>query len=401
MRQSKVLGGSQALADEFARCCGEYNKLHLAVAWCGNPNQVLPYRYVERFRGTITATIGTSFNHTHPDAIEWLNGIPADVRVFRDNGELFHPKVYLFTSDGRYALFIGSSNLTCGGFCSNVEINSLIEGEFAARESADVCRLQKQLNEWHSDAYSFKPEASWLARYRRDYAKTDHVTRKQHIKTPARSDEETGTASWLINADWALYYEKVIAGLQRHERNGQGYHDVLDAAARLVPAPWREDYFADAEKRRIIVGRESYGWLGDLRNARRFSHLIANGGRADKERVTRCINTATSLPVPIQWERLREALQRLRSPGCTMVVWGRLLTITRPDLYCTISSDPVQRSLSAASGVSPSLLKEPDGYVQIIRLIHDSPWFNSKPPSDSAEMGIWKRRVAFIDAVLH
>jgi hypothetical protein len=96
------------LANELARCCGDYTSLHIAVAWCGNPAKTLPYKYLEAFKGTIDATVGVSFNHTHPDAIRWFRGMGAAIRVFREECGLFHPKVYLFTDGDRYALFLGA-----------------------------------------------------------------------------------------------------------------------------------------------------------------------------------------------------------------------------------------------------------------------------------------------------
>lgn len=401
MRQSKVLSGSQSFADEFLRCCAQYDRLDLAVAWCGNPNQTLPYKHLERFWGAVTATIGTSFNHTHPDAIDWLNKMKADLRIFRDSGELFHPKVYLFTTRKRYALFVGSSNLTYGGFYSNVEVNSLVEGDFTAGEDGDIRGLQKQLNEWHSDAHSFGPVASWLKKYRKDYAKTDHAVRKQGLKTPPLLEEEKGTASWLRNADWALYHEKVVAGLKQRDRNGQGYHDVLDAAARLVPAPWTASYFADVEKRRVMGGIGQYGWLGHVAASGQFRHLMANGRRTDWETIARCINVASSLTIPLPWKTLEDTLGQLVNLGFTMKVWGRLLCIVRPDLYCTVASVSVRTNLSATIGIPQSLFEKPEGYLQLIRLVHGSPWFSSKRPTGKKEAAIWDRRVAFMDAIYY
>jgi HKD family nuclease len=401
MRQSRTLVGSQRLADEFARCCAQYDRLELAVAWCGNPNQTLPYKHLENFRGAITATIGTSFNHTHPVAIEWLTNLKGHVRIFRDSGKLFHPKVYLFSDRKRYALFVGSSNFTYGGFYSNVEVNSLIEGDFTTGRAGDIRQLQEQLSEWHSDAYSFKPTASWLDNYRRDYSKTARELRELGLKTPPRVEEEIGTGSWLKNADWPLYIEKVTEGLKQRERNGRGYHDVLDAAAHLVPIPWTASYFADAENRRVIGGIGDYGWLGHVAASGQFRHLLANGRKADWETMARCINAASSLAVPLPWKRVEGILDQLVNLGFTMKVWGRLLCIVRPDLYCTVASVSVRTNLSAILRVPQSSFEKPAGYLQLVRLIHGSPWFASNRPTGKTERAIWDRRAAFLDAVFY
>ncbi len=121
MLQVAILSSVSSFAKEFERCCREYESLHIATAWCGNPDHVLPYSHLEGFRGKISATVGISFNHTHPDAFEFLRDLKADVRVFRDGADLFHPKLYFFSSGKRVAIFIGSSKLTYSGFYNNVE----------------------------------------------------------------------------------------------------------------------------------------------------------------------------------------------------------------------------------------------------------------------------------------
>lgn len=386
---------------EFSRCCDEYNAVHLAVAWCGDPSQTLPYRYLEGFKGKIIATVGTSLNHTHPDAIAWLDMIGADVRVFRDGGKLFHPKVYLFTKGDEYALFVGSSNLTYGGFYANIEANSLIEGKLSAAKDEDIRRLQELLMDWRSPQSAFRPSAKWLAKYRRDYARTASTARKHGIRTPPRFEQDIGTASWLRNADWAVYYAKVKDGLARHEQGAQGYHDVLDAAARELPVPWRTEYFKDIEKRRIMGGIKQYGWLGHVAASGQVRHLLKNGTARELKTIVSAINAIAGRNHPIEWSKIRADLLKLKSLGPTMKVWGRLLCLVRPDLYCTVASTSVRQNLSKTLSVPQNRFDTPDGYIQLIKLIHASPWFISKRPSESGEVRIWNRRTAFLDAVFY
>ncbi len=279
MKRSSVLTGLHSLGNEFARCCAKYNSLSLAVAWCGNPNQVLPYTHLENFKGQITATIGTSFNQTHPDAIEWFKRIGANVRIFKHKGELFHPKVYLFTKGNRYALFVGSSNLTYGGFHVNIEVNSLTEGTLFGSTSGDIQQLRSLLDDWQSTRFSIEPTGEWLDQYRAEYAQTARLLKTQNIMIAPRVEEDLGTATWLRSADWTTYYQKIADGLSQRKRSAEGYHKVLDDANRLVPKPWQVSYFADLEKRRVIGGYGEYGWLGHVGVSGRFRKLLASGNQ--------------------------------------------------------------------------------------------------------------------------
>lgn len=384
----------------FSRCCSEYNALHLAVAWCGNPNQTLPYKYIEGFKGKITATVGMSFNHTHPDAIVWFQSLGADLRIFRDD-DLFHPKVYLFTRGKDYAVLVGSSNLTYGGFYTNIEVNSLIEGRWSDSAGADVRRLQDQLAQWRSQKASFRPGTQWLAKYRLDYARTARAARKHGIRTPPRFEQDIGTASWLRNADWRLYYSKVVDGLADHKRGAEGYHDVLDVAAKELPTPWQTSYFKDIERRRVIGGMFPYGWLGHVAASGAVRHLLKNGTPAEWSTIVSAINDIAQMNRPLDWPKLASSLRRLTAIGPTMKVWGRLLCLVRPDLYCTVASTSVRQNLSKTLSVPQNRFDSPDGYIQLIKLIHASPWINSQRPSRLGESRIWRRRAAFLDAVFY
>lgn len=371
------------------------------MAWCGNPSQTLPYKLLNRFGGQVIATLGVAFHHTHPDAIEWLNGIGADVRIFKDNGDLFHPKVYLFRKQHRYALFVGSSNFTYGGFYANHEVNCLLEGDTSQDPSNDIILLDQTLSTWHSDAFSFKPTKRWIKDYRNRYKEAEVKQRKQRLPTPPISEDAISSSSWLQHADWDIYYQKVLDGLRNHERSGQGYHDVLNAAAIELPLPWKLEYFEDIEKRRIMGGIKDYGWLGHVAASGQVRSLFANGTPEQLTTIVKTINAIAKLEQPIPWLQMKSHLERLVGLGPTMKVWGRLLCLVRPELYCTVSAPSVRKSLSKTLEMSQTRFESVDGYIQLSKLIHSSPWFNEQRPSDREQAAVWERRAAFLDAIFY
>ncbi len=403
MRRSQILSDSSSFTLEFARCCRTYNRLRVAVAWCGNPAVTIPYDYLSGFDGEIRATIGVKFNDTHPDVFGWFKGIGAEVRVFDDRAGLFHPKVYLFRKGTRFALFTGSSNLTYGGVYSNVEVNSLIEGSFSGGlEIGTSLNLEDSLATWHSPPISFKPTKEWLRDYRQRYLRSLAKQRGQGLLTPQRFEDDTPISSWLRNGDWEVYLKKVREGLRRNLGFEQGYHDVLEASAKRLPLPWKPDYLDDETKRSVILGAGKggeYALLGHVGASGKFAGLLAGARPRERSVMCRSINAAARFEVPVPWNQLRDQLSRLVELGPTMKVWGRLLCLVRPDLYCTVASPIVRRELSGTIGIPQSHLARPDGYVQLVRLVHSSPWFNSKRPKPTSDSAIWKRRAAFLDAI--
>lgn len=187
----------------------------------------------------------------------------------------------------------------------------------------------------------------------------------------------------------------------QQEQNGQGYHDVLDAADRELPVPWTTEYFKDIEKRRILGGINQYGWLGHVAASWQFRSLLANGPTQQWTSIVKAINAIAQLNPPIPWSQLRSHLDRLISLGPTMKVWSRLLCIVRPDLYCTVAAISVRQNLSQTLNIPQSRFARSEGYIQLIRLIHSSPWFNSNEPSNKEQAALWKRRTAFLDAIFY
>ena len=396
MRTAKLLSAHNQFTSEFERCCRDYKSLQMAVAWCGDPRQTLPYKHLNDFRGKIVALIGYAFNQTHPDAIQWLMDKVSAIRIFRKEKGLFHQKIYLFTSGDRYALFAGSSNLTYGGFYENLEANVLVEGVLS-KVAADILEFRRLLETWRSPEFSFTPNKEWLRRYRRDHKRDRDTLRECGIKTHAFEEENFGP-NWLEKADWQTYYQEVTEGMKKYHRDIKGFHRVLDAASQHVPLPWKTFYFNDSETRRIIGGVKPYGPLGNVFASGKFGRLLKHRKKSWGTLVS-AINQIAKLNSPMRWGPLESRLRQLVGLGNTMKVWGRVLALIRPDLYCSVSSEAVRRELAKTLKVPMRRFEDVEGYIRLLKLLHSSPWFKSPKPHDEEEAAVWRRRVAFMDGI--
>lgn len=396
-----ILNEVAALAREFGRCCREYNSLDFATAWCGDPRHVLPYSYLQTFEGPVRAIVGKSFNQTHPDGIQFLRHLSVDLRIFRDSAGLFHPKLYRFSAGTKQAIFVGSSNLTYSGFYCNEEMSVLLEGVPDPEEEAQVQLLEGQFNVWRSDRFSFVPSDEWMADYRKDFARTLRKEKMLNIKTPCGYEQSIPSASWLRNATWGTYWQKLNEGLRVHRHSLAKYHAVLAAAEERLPLPWRTEYFDELENRRIIGGIGPYGWLGNVAASGRFRQLLARGSQRQRRTIVNAINAIGPLRPPIEWADLRRLLEKLYNLGFTMKVWSRLLCLVSPDLYCTIASPSVRKNLSATLGIAQARFQSPTGYVELLKVIHASPWFQGPVPKNKDEADVWRRRVALMDGIFY
>lgn len=215
MTKMRVLD-NESFGAEFERCCNEYSSLDIATAWCGDPSRTLPYAYLapEKNELKISLTMGVYFNQSHPESIRYFIDSGIDIKIFKNELALFHPKIYLFKNNNKAALFIGSSNFTYCGFYNNIELNLLTEGVIAGDFKVEINKIEKLLSHWHSNKCSFLPEEKWLAKYINAYKKQRSTEKNNNITTPSDHEEAISHSNWLANSNWSIYFKKVIAGLK-------------------------------------------------------------------------------------------------------------------------------------------------------------------------------------------
>ena len=344
--------------------------------------------------------VGISFHQTHPDGIKWFLDHDAAIRIFKSKGSTFHPKIYFFRNRNEFALFVGSSNLTYSGFYANHETNCLIEGKVTGQTPDHITSIQSMMEKWRTSDWSFSPTLPWLRGYRIRHRRAIEKQRKLKIPTHPLSDEDIPPASWLQVADWEVFYENVVAGLNRLG-GGQAHHNILNLAAQLLQPPWTRRHFRNEENRRLIGGYGPYGWFGHVGAAGEFRRILKNGTVREQRTIARNINAIANLQPPVPYDQLAQHLGALVGLGLTMKVWSRLLCIVRPGIYCTVASPSVRTNLSAALGIPKSRFETVDGYVALLRWIHASPWYNATEPVDHAQGSIWQRRAAFLDAIFY
>lgn len=401
MALTTFFASSNAFEKEFSRCCKQYPNLAMYVAWIGNPKAVIPFEYLYSM-SEIKAVIGVSFCQTHPDGIQLLMDLNADLRIAKDE-ILYHPKVYIFSGQKKKAIFIGSSNFTYHGYYKNHEANILIEGSENEKVFKDV---EADVKKWNDSNYSFKPNDNWLVKYGERYKKRRDKIKEADLDDEAEKEEESSNSSaWLVIADWDVYINKVMKGIKSHSTK---YHeslsqkiDLLNRCSTELSLPWKSSYFKELDKRKLIGGMDQYGWLGHVAASGDFRRMLKNGSPLEHKTIVDSINAIAKLSIPLDVKKLKVHLDNLVALGPTMKVWGRLLSIVRPDLFCTISAPRVRKAIANTLDKSEKYFQDVDGYLMLLSLIHSSPWFNSKAPTAKNELEIWKRRAAFLDVIFY
>ncbi|PSU32550.1 phospholipase D-like domain-containing protein [Photobacterium lutimaris] len=398
----QVLVNTKEISAEFKRCCSEYSTLDFAVAWIGNPEYGVPFDGLGKLQ-TINATAGIAFNQTHPDGLKELLDLKATVKVMGNNpNSTFHPKVFLFRKGHKACLIIGSSNLTHSGFTRNTEACVSCETHNIDQD-VQFQKILKQLEEWHNDRNAFYPDFDWLEQYRKSYLETLSKQRQTGLQSPQYKDNPEGVSEWLSDASWSEYYQRIATILAECPDLDEGYRHVLDSAKHSLSLPWIKNYLDEVETRKLIGGRKPFAHLGNTTASGNFAGLLKSGTETQHDIILTAVNNCALLRMnsDADWVTLRNELSSLFDLGFKMSCWGRLLCISRPDLYSTMSSKALKRNLSKAVGQPMNKFDEVDGYINFLKFIYSSNWYNSKEPVDKQEKYIWDNRVALLDVIFH
>lgn len=397
----KLISNQKVFTEEFERCSKEYSSIEIYTAWVGNPNNIIPYCYLDNLQ-KVKVYLGIAFNQSSPEGIQELLNGKHDVRIVKSL-ETYHPKLYFFKQGEKLALLMGSSNFTYSGFTANFECNILLEG----KENRNLIEnYLKEIRSKINDYEIFTPTVSWLKAYKVEYDKRQKKLKEVKAKDEALIEDSLAASSaWLATSSWDIYLNRLKDGFKKfEERFGEGTNrkfELFNEYSEELPIPWKPSLFNSIENRRRIIGNGDYGWLGHIGASGDVRRIFSTGSIEEKKAICNSINKIAKLNLPLDYAILKSELLKLKELGPSIKAWGRLLAITRPDIYCTISAPSVRKSLSILLGKSQSYFMTVDGYVDLLKLIHKSPWFNTSEPQKKGEAAIWSRRVAFLDIIFY
>jgi hypothetical protein len=403
-----LLANTAELQFAFRRLSKKFDKIEIISAWLGNPKKGIPYAYLDGMK-KIDVYAGISFNQTHPDGIKHFNNLDQCKKLcLIDEPFTFHMKLYHFHNDYESALIMGSSNFTLSGFTDNAESNVSLEGKtnqlLIKKYLADIKNIIEKYN------HVKKIDEDWISAYTKKYDHRRTKLAEAKINDDvSRENNIQDNLVWLRNGTWVDYmYEfKKVLEIKR-EKLGEyviNHSDLLNIYQSELKLPWRPKLFDDENKRAMLLGSSSkikkrdYGWLGHVGASGAFAGLLLNGSLESKTIICNSINALNKLKSPIEYKEFQKQLNRLNSTGPSIKVWGRVLAILKPELFYTISSDDVRRSLSILLSKPISFFEKNEGYEYVLSVIHNSPWYNSLEPKDEIEKLIWQNRCAFLDVI--
>lgn len=402
------------LPRRFEQLASRAERIDVAVAWA-RPCEAI--EALAQSAADIRIVIGISKSFTDPSTLKRLIGLKnVRLRIVPDDGEswrIFHPKYYCF--HGKTTLcWIGSANLTAGGFGGNDELVH----EFELESEED--------RRWFNDLWGRfvdQDPRPIIQKYEQRYKPPSRIPR------PAGPERAAGLPSLAEINTW----EDFVEGLRTYDRYYRSHQhrykfDVLgethswlhtirigrEVARRrdwtnLTP---RECYILRGVTRRHD-NEGDWALLGTLRGGAPYVFNNANMPRVEpirtqiQDQLQEVLNTDPK-HVAVVAQGAMETIRRMRHmkdarAGIGHAAATRWLALARPEHLVSVNSASASR-LGKASvfppGSAPDSEALANAYSDFLTWLHDRPWFNEfneSQPDDPLERDIWNCRAALVD----
>ena len=392
------------LAQEFRARLGQARCADVAVAWVG-PCDAVDALAEAVADGTtrVRIVVGLSGNATNPTTLQRLHEL-AELRTAGDS-PLFHPKYYCFRGPQGDICWVGSANLTRGGFSRNVELVH----EFDDNDGEALAWFEAL---WHQlDANPQQAIDDYIAAY---------IPPERTYRPPYQGEEPE-----LVPLKDQATWDEFVAGLRTRDNychfQDPGYdilgetHSYLHTIAIGHEVVQLQDWTNLGQRECDILrgwntSEGGWGLLGSFGAAGRALHVFTHdaGDVGPTREQLRNLVTADLGPPDNIAENAQAVLNAITPSEARGGVGGfgptttsRLLTLAHPDRLVCVNKESAE-GLGVLAGLpqqEPSALA--GNYVELLHWVYRQPWFNAPEPDDPQEREIWNYRAALLDAFVY
>lgn len=199
----QLLSNNISIKDKLIDLISNCKNMQIAVAWATSNHEVFKVLLDNRHKIN-KFIVGTHFYQTDPRFLE--NFIGDDkVKVIKNSGEVFHPKIYYFNTNDGWECLIGSANFTNGAMNKNEELMICITADEYHSKSIQN-DIWIQISKWFNMAHKIDND------YVEDYKK--HYNEKQkslQILSSGISIQEPGNSfkSDIFSMSWKEYFNEL------------------------------------------------------------------------------------------------------------------------------------------------------------------------------------------------
>jgi HKD family nuclease len=398
------------LLDSLDRRLACASSVDLAVAWVTKGpalDRLIDFAKSRRPED-VRAIVGTWSHITDPDELERLDR-HCRLRIMSGEFSHFHPKYYRFNNGTGAHVWIGSANLTVGGFLENTELVYETEGSAADKAWFDAMFAERTAG---NDLLI----AEYRARLKRNGANGGNAYGRGHCDVENRAAGRRIDLLRSRSLCWAGYVQALrqCDGMLRAEAKRDakspfsiyslpvGYlATIAEGGAALHQADWHR---FSRRGRQAILGLiddkgDDLGHLGSLQAAGWAKHLFLADEPDQLEKRSKIQKALAAFfaeapsNLPAAGQACHDRLCEIQGIGTTAAT--RLMALYAPAHAISVTSNS-QRGLAELSGLPAGQLG--NRYGDLLAWLKRQPWFGSLEPQDPFERRLWEGRAALVDA---
>ncbi|BAV11151.1 hypothetical protein A9Z61_00135 [Moraxella osloensis] len=398
---------AEDLANSIKKDIEKCQSIYFAVAWVTS-NDIFK-ELAKAIDKVAIGVIGLNLHHTDP-AILTKYAKSENIFFRYDTNSVFHPKIYIFQYKTYCNVYIGSSNLTTGGFGSNEELNIKLKMTLDAKELKQFIKQIEEYTESTLDEIS----KDFIEDYTRKYNIRKITEKRLKSITTAQMDAtlaETNNSVSDGGIDWSSFIE-----LAKEETlQGKEFGECLEERKALLE--YAKDLFAKYKhlkdmslaEQRVIAGvcnennpeNPYYAWFGNLHG---FGYMQGNFNiNKDQHNNAVIISDALDL-IPLDGEvtfdmfeaYIQKFNQISNSDNPNMKAsYYRFLAMKRPDLFFPLNKANSEKliALYDIKGGINSYKK----YWEVLQKVRKSKWYTL---GDTASEE-WNFRMALLDSICY
>lgn len=397
------------LPRRFAKLASRAERIDVAVAWA-RPCQAV--EILVRSGAEIRIAVGISKHFTDPSTLKRLVGFEnVELRIVPDEAAcIFHPKYYCFHGD-RTICWVGSANLTGGGFGGNVELVH----EFELKKGGDRTWFECLWESLEHDPWPTILE--YEERYTPPKRSPQPAAPQTVVDLPSLGDIETWDQFVGGLKAYDVYYRRSKYSFDVLEETHSWLHTIRAGHDRILLNDWSSLTLRECRILRGYTAKndEEGAWelLGGVRGGGAYVFNPVNMPNIEpirmeiQRQIARVLQACPKEIVAVATEAM-ETIKQLRHVESADRCIGhaaatRWLALARPDCLVSVNGASA-RGLGKASGLPRESAPLADVYGDLVAWIHHRPWFNEcngQQLNDPLERDIWNCRAALVDVFVY
>ncbi|CUW37467.1 protein of unknown function [Magnetospirillum sp. XM-1] len=406
---------TEMLSGRLTELLSKCKSVEICVAWATMPKAARDIIEWARTKGgnkVLKAIIGVSGTATSAQALAEFASV-GQLKLGHSASGCFHPKVYIFHHDKGATAWIGSANLTSGGFERNDEAVMEVSGDVSAITAYFRQKWKKLPLAAHSDI------AAYRNRQRQERSRPNYRPTAEENEPSNRLELLSPNAklSWAEYVDALKECNSLWSGQEWPHTIFSDTHNYLTAIHRisallagLGSQPWSSDDMREVFgvplisvpstiDARYVLGRMHRPYT------RLHSQLTTSAGAALRKKIITdlaVIRQSTNVStIPALAGAFIDDLRNQFK--IVPALSSRLLTLTRPDV-CVSSNTKSRKGLAHLFFPGKKVnLKDGSNYATLLTEIQTRDWWKGpRPPgTDLIEAQLWDARAALLDAFVY